>query len=135
MVKLAFCGNDCSECPRYIATQSGDKEQLKEVAVLWRRVGYRDEIVSPEEIACHGCHSSRWCRYKIRECAPERGLDSCGECKDYPCQRILTAVEKTGAFAERIKEECPEEDYERLQKAFFSKKTNLDRVHSEHFKK
>ena len=49
-VKIASCGNDCNECPRYIATQSGDKEQLKEVAVLWRRVGYRDKIVSQEEI-------------------------------------------------------------------------------------
>ena len=45
MLKLAFCGNDCNTCERYIATQSGSIEQLKEVAALWKRLGYRENIV------------------------------------------------------------------------------------------
>lgn len=56
MAKLAFCGNDCHECPRYIATQSGDREYQKK-------------------------------------------------------------------------------DYDRLQKAFFEKKQNLDSVHGKYLKK
>jgi len=133
MAKLAFCGNDCHECPRYIATRSGDKGQLNEVAVLWKNIGYRDEIISPEEIICYGCLSSNWCRYQIRECAQEKDVDSCGECKDYPCRKILTAVEKTETFSENIKRDCQGSDFDRLQKAFFEKKQNLDRSHENRF--
>ncbi len=133
-MELPFCGNDCNECPRYIATHSGDRKQLRQVAVLWWRVGYRDKIVSPEEMACHGCRSATWCRYEIRECASEKDVGNCGECRDYPCNKILTAIEKTAGFARKIKKECPKTDFERLQKAFFSKRQNLDRLHSAHFK-
>ena len=130
-MKLAACGNDCNQCPRYIATQSGDQSKLKEVAILWNRVGYRDKIVSPEEIACHGCNSSNWCRYGIRQCIIEKRVSNCGECEDYPCENILGAIEKTLTFAENIREGSSEEDYKRLHNAFFLKRANLEKVHSQ----
>ena len=126
---LAFCGNDCALCPRYTATRSGDEERPKEVPALWKRAGYREVEVSPQEIACQGCPASTWCRYEIRECALDKGVKSCGECQEYPCQRITNALEKTEAFTVKIKKECSRGDYDLLRKAFFEKKKNLDRVH------
>lgn len=55
MQKLAFCGNDCTVCPRYTATLSGDVLRLKAVAKLWNQLGWRDTIVPQEEIMCYGC--------------------------------------------------------------------------------
>ncbi len=69
IINLAFCGNDCNNCQRYIATKSGDKEQLNNVAIMWHKYGWRDTIVSPEEIACSGCSSATWCGYEIQKCA------------------------------------------------------------------
>lgn len=39
---LTPCGNDCSACPRFTATASGDPALLAAVAELWHRLGWRD---------------------------------------------------------------------------------------------
>ena len=130
MLKLAFCGDDCNVCPRYVATQSGSEEQLKKAAALWRRAGWRETILEPEEMVCYGCASVKWCRYDdIRKCAQGKGIDNCGKCKDYPCKKIEKVFEQTKIYAQLCKENCSKEDYECFQKAFFSKMEKLDRVH------
>jgi len=138
MLKLAFCGDDCNACPRYIATQSSNVERLKEVAEMWKRAGWRDTIVPPEEMLCHGCASVKWCRYDdIRKCAQEKGIDNCGQCGNYPCAEIEEVFEQTKSYAKDSKARCSKkkEDYECLHRAFFSKKQNLDRVHGEYLSK
>lgn len=50
--KITLCGDNCIACPRYNAHS---KEELEQVAKLWYRVGWRDRIVSADEIACGGC--------------------------------------------------------------------------------
>jgi hypothetical protein len=127
-MKLASCGNDCNHCPRFLATQSGDLNKLCGVARLWNRIGYREKIVSPEEIACHGCASSNWCRYGIRQCVIEMGVSNCGECDDFPCRNILGAMEKTLTFEKSVRERCSVEEYELLHKAFFLKRENLEQA-------
>lgn len=90
MSDIAFCGDDCSCCSRYVATIRDDPSELKRVADLWIRVGWRDEGTKPEEMICHGCTSVEWCRYdNIRECAKVMGIKNCGECAQYPCDEIL----------------------------------------------
>ena len=89
MLKLSYCGDDCNLCPRYIAAQSNSIEKLKEVAALWKKAGWRESIVPPEEMACNGCRTVKWCRYDdIRKCAKEKRIDNCGLCRDYPCKKI-----------------------------------------------
>jgi len=132
MLKLASCGNDCNFCPRYTATQSDDVERLKEVAALWNRVGWRDVVVSPEEMVCYGCSSANWCRYDIRKCVLEKKVDNCGECKGYPCENVLKTFEQTELYAKDCREKLSKEDYERFHKAFFSKSENLDRANKEY---
>ncbi len=73
MLKLAYCGDDCNICPRYIATQSNSIEKLKEIAVLWKKVGWRESILTPEKMVCNGCAAVKKCRYdNIRKCAKKK---------------------------------------------------------------
>jgi len=130
---LGYCGDGCNACPRYVATQSGDVERLKEVAALWKRAGWRDAIVPAQEMICHGCASVKWCRYNdVRLCAQERGIDNCGKCTDYPCEKIEVVFAQTQAYAKLCKATCSAQDYERFEEAFFSKRKQLDGVHAEY---
>ncbi len=128
MLNLAFCGNDCRCCPRYVATQAGDVERLKEAAALWRKVGWRETLVPPEEMTCHGCRSATWCRYQVKECAQARNVSHCAECKDYPCETIQEAFARTESYARSARQSCTNEEYAVLQEAFFSKKRRLDEL-------
>lgn len=41
--KITLCGDNCIECPRYNAHT---EEELKAVAELWYKVGWRECVVS-----------------------------------------------------------------------------------------
>jgi hypothetical protein len=130
MQNLGVCGDDCSLCPRFIATQSGNIEELKKVAILWHRIGLRNKVVSAEEIACHGCPSSIKCAFEdVKKCAEQGKVRNCGECVDYPCGKIENIFGQTEPLAKKFKANCSEIEYQQFQNAFFSKKENLDRIH------
>ena len=75
MNMLGYCGDDCSSCPRYMATTSNNISKLNETALMWRRVGWRGTILNIDEIKCGGCKTVKYCRYNdIRECAIKNSL-------------------------------------------------------------
>ena len=123
---IAACGNDCLKCPRYLPKP---EEELKKTAELWYKIGYRDKVVSTEEIACNGCAPRNWCRYNIIQCVIEKEIDNCGECEDYQCKRIKETFEQTLNFAPQCEECCSEYEYNILAEAFFEKKKNLDEIY------
>lgn len=127
---LAACGNDCWACPRYTKKPyTKTDEELSHTALLWQKIGYRDRIVSNEEIACTGCREGNWCRYKIIQCVKEKQVDNCGLCEQYPCEKIKSCFEVTQSFEPKCKEVCTKEEYETLKKAFFEKEKNLNQSH------
>ncbi|RJX29558.1 MAG: DUF3795 domain-containing protein [Desulfarculus sp.] len=126
-MKLACCGNDCAICPRYTATQSGDEELLRQAAETWLRVGWRDVLAAPQDMACHGCQTAAWCRYGIRDCAQQLKMAHCGQCRRYPCPRLRQAFARSAAYAEKCRRLCSPQEYAVLAKAFFSKQENLAR--------
>jgi hypothetical protein len=129
MNKIGYCGDNCSDCPRHMATASNNIDRLKEVALMWKRVGWRDTIPNVEEIKCRGCKTVKWCRYNdIRECALARLLNNCGQCHNYPCQKIDAVFEKTASYAKECEKIFSKEDFKILSKAFFNKKQNLDLI-------
>ncbi len=87
---LAFCGLDCTTCPAFIAKATNNDALRQETAQNWAKLGYH---VRPEEINCDGCHSDGillpTCQNcTVRNCGRENSLNSCAECKDYPCQDL-----------------------------------------------
>ena len=124
---IAACGNDCAACPRYVLPPyEKTAEQLRRTAQLWKEIGYRDRVVSLEEIACTGCSESNRCRYDIVRCVREKGLDNCGECGEYPCGKILECFERTMDFEPACRAACTDEEYAAVSRAFFEKRRNLE---------
>jgi hypothetical protein len=132
MLPLAYCGNDCNACPRYLATLSGDKARLEAVAKLWKRVGLRDGISAPREMVCHGCRATKDCVFMAKECALGKGVGNCGRCEAYPCDGLTRAFDFSVSRAERCRGNCSPAEYKGFHKAFFSKKMNLDRANREY---
>lgn len=123
---IAACGNNCVMCPRYIGEPYVKTEvELEHTAELWYRIGYREHIVSTEEISCSGCKEDNWCRYKVVKCVNEKNIENCGQCSQYPCDKINECFEVTKSFEPFCKKLCTEEEYETIRKAFFEKEKNL----------
>jgi hypothetical protein len=128
MERLGICGDNCGLCPRFIATRSDDEEKLNEVAELWMRLGFREVVVSPGEIECHGCSPEIKCAYPLqRKCALDKNLENCGRCDDYPCELVFRALSITESSARSWKGRCSKNEYRSLAEAFLKKKEYLDK--------
>jgi hypothetical protein len=123
---IAACGNRCTACPRYNAHPYEKTEsELRQTAELWIKIGYRDRIVSNEEIACVGCRPENWCRYRVVKCCAEKGIPTCAACSLYPCERIQECFAVTQSFEPKCREVCTEAEYTQRKRAFFEKRQNL----------
>ena len=123
---IAACGNNCAVCPRYVAhPYEKTDEELRHTAELWMRIGYRDHLVTNEEISCTGCKPENWCRYRVVKCCVDRGIETCADCREYPCDNMKECFEVTRSFIPKCREVCTDEEYRQLNAAFFEKEKNL----------
>ncbi|MEW6261671.1 MAG: DUF3795 domain-containing protein [Thermodesulfobacteriota bacterium] len=89
---ISCCGLFCHECPAFLATVNDDAAARAKTAEEWSRL-YRSDF-KPEDINCRGCRSEgqvlfNYCRVcEIRRCVLERGMENCGRCPDYACERL-----------------------------------------------
>lgn len=120
--EITLCGDNCIECPRYNAHS---ETELEKVAELWYRVGWRDCIVSNEEIKCTGCSSHKQCTYHLVECTQEHRVEKCNQCVKFPCGKINDMLERSRTYQKSCKEVCSDAEYGMLEKAFFNKENNL----------
>jgi hypothetical protein len=102
-----------------------------EVALLWQKLGWRDSVESPDKIACNGCASVKNCGLGIKQCAREKELESCGQCREYPCEKLMTIFRNNQKEASLCRDKFSPDDYSLCHKAFFSKKERLDKIHRE----
>ena len=83
---VGICGLYCGTCPRYLAYQDQDMDELQKMAA--------SDKVPVETIRCDGCLSDnvysdcRDCRHGFRRCAEEKKVTWCFQCGDFPCQRL-----------------------------------------------
>jgi hypothetical protein len=132
---IGICGDNCNYCPRHVATRSGRPVDLKKVKELWVRLGLRDPSFPFREMACTGCTPENNCAYsELRACVYAKGIKNCGFCEAYPCELVDAAWKKSEEFYSKAAMLCTQEEMEMLQKAFFSKKQNLDIEHVNHKK-
>lgn len=125
---ISACGNNCSLCPRHLPKTD---DELIHTAELWYKTGYRDHIVTNDEISCSGCNADNWCRYNVIQCTNEKNINNCGECENYLCENIKECFRVTESFVPSCKKICTDTEFEIMKKAFFEKKKNLDRIASE----
>lgn len=123
---IAACGNDCSACPRFVLPPfEKTEEQLSRTAELWRKIGFRNRIVSTGEIACTGCKPENLCRYHIAACCQSKSVQTCAECTDYPCEKSKDCFQITKSFESVCQRVCTPDEYGQLKTAFFEKEENL----------
>lgn len=120
--RITLCGDNCALCPRFNA--HSDKE-LRAVAELWYKIGFRESVASNEDIACSGCSSDKSCTYKMLECATKHSVNKCNQCADFPCGKISEMLKLSAENQKRCRKICSKEEYEILKKAFFEKEQNL----------
>lgn len=76
----AVCGLFCPACTLYIGTQEEPERLVRTAELMGRPV---------EDCKCDGCRSDRrlwYCRTcTLAACASRKGIEFCGECKEYPC--------------------------------------------------
>lgn len=88
---IAYCGLICSECPVYIATQTGNEELKEQLARDYSTDTCKFE---KNDMTCTGCHSINGVNEKMcvdcpmRKCGMEKKVSHCAQCNDYPCQYI-----------------------------------------------
>jgi len=124
---IGCCGDNCSVCPRGVASRSTDPNALRIVAEMWFRAGLRDRVVSVDEIRCDGCKSVRNCAHEsIRSCAHRQCLDNCGQCDRYACSEIEAIFAKTAIHECEWKNRCEPNEFRLIFEAFGEKRRNLD---------
>lgn len=133
---FGICGDNCTYCPRYMATQKGSTQELEIVKELWVRLGLRDPAFPVQDMSCHGCMPENRCAYsELRACLRAKAHEDCGSCDEYPCKPINSVFDKSEELKAHATEVCTQEEMDMLHKTFFSKKEYFDRVHQKHRKK
>ncbi len=126
---VGICGDNCTCCPRYAATQKGSMDELEKVKELWVRLGLRDPDFPAEGLICNGCKPENNCAYQeLRSCVNDREIKNCGFCDGYPCELIKNAFDKTEKLRLHAEKVCTQEELDILDKAFFKKKEYFDGI-------
>ncbi len=93
--RVGACGILCCDCAAYQATQTSDPEELRDLADI--ESSYLGRKITPGENGCDGCLAEGGKQgpcvagCKIRACAKARGIVTCAECGDFPCD-LLAAL-------------------------------------------
>jgi len=86
MNTISYCGLNCLNCEIYQATTNETKEKKIETAKKYN--------LNVDDINCFGCSDNQGtifkdCRdCKVRVCGISKGLSNCGECPEYPCDKL-----------------------------------------------
>lgn len=120
---ISRCGDDCAVCPRYLAETD---EQLHETAVFWQKAGWRETVVSNEDISCSGCGSKGVCAFGLLDCTKQHGVESCKQCAEFVCGKIKKALENSDAKKQACKNACEsDKEFELFCRSFYEKEKNL----------
>jgi len=117
------CGDDCAVCPRYLAKT---EEELHATAEFWYQVGWRDHVVTNEEIRCTGCGCRGTCSFMILPCQKEKGVEECRKCEQYVCDKMNRMFELSDQKEMQCRKACGNDEmFAMLKRAFYEKKQNI----------
>jgi putative acetyltransferase len=124
---IGICGDDCTACPRLVATQTEDPRELERVKDLWVRLSLRPPDFPADRLACRGCSPKNECAYpEMQACTRGRSLPHCGRCPEYPCCLIAAAFKRSEQFRARVEQVCEPGEAAAIVQAFLSKRQNLE---------
>jgi hypothetical protein len=99
------CGLFCGDCEVYIAYSTNNTESQRTIA---KATGEnKGKALAPEQVKCLGCKgsmNSHWrTRCKIRECAEDKGMEFCYQCRQYPCQEMQSFLKTHSNAGENLR--------------------------------
>ena len=81
---LAYCGIYCEQCSGRAANADGDWAHLAGFPEK-----YKAGRPNLSDYDCEGCKGRNLCGpCAIKDCAAPRGVDSCADCADFPCEVV-----------------------------------------------
>jgi hypothetical protein len=83
---IGYCGYSCHLC----AARSDDPAVRQRLVDGWRKI-FGHENYTAENVQCDGCLSEGRIadtQCKARPCAREKGLVSCADCDEFPCDKM-----------------------------------------------
>ena len=105
---IAYCGLDCESCEARLATIRGDEALRRKIAKLWSELNGAE--ITPEMIHCTGCRvegpKTPYCESlcPIRQCAPAKKLESCGDCGEMEgCEKLAAITANNPEALRRLK--------------------------------
>lgn len=108
---LSRCGYRCDLCLAYAPNLAQNPANAQKLSDGWYRYyGFR---VLPEDILCDGCRAEnprlvdKAC--PVRPCVIAWGLDNCGECAAFGCDKLALRIVDMSMFEGM---EIPEDDYQ-----------------------
>ena len=119
----SVCGDDCAVCPRYLAET---EDELRQTAEFWAKAGWRDRVVSNDEIRCGGCGSRGTCAFMLLPCLKSHQVKSCRECPEFACEKIADMLRRSAEKERQCRAACESEaEFAMLRRAFYAKEDNL----------
>lgn len=115
---ISACGFRCDLCPAFVENLTGQSDQ-RNVAAGWKK--FYDIDMVPERIVCNGCREviaegrelpARECQ--TRTCVVKKGLENCGHCEDYPCERLDSVMSNVERTREKFEGSISEEERQKF---------------------
>jgi len=87
---ISYCGLYCGACSFRLSVELNDRNHILKMPSVY------DGLKNDEFELCPGCRLENKCgECAIRDCAVSKNLAHCGECEQFPCERI-TAFAQDG---------------------------------------
>ena len=124
---VARCGFRCDECGAYNRDNHSQDDRLK-VAAAWMK--YFGLNLAPEKLRCNGCWGDACVgsdlpdpSCPIRACVMERGMNTCADCFDYPCEKMETRMKGIEEVMLRFKDSITHAEFDAYLAPYDARKT------------
>lgn len=124
---VARCGFRCDECMAYAANSHSYDDRVK-VAEAWLK--YFGLNVSPDKLLCNGCRGEKCAEHRlpelacpIRNCVIERGMNTCADCIDFPCEKMESRMKGVEEVITRFRGKIARGEYDDYIAPYDSRRT------------
>jgi hypothetical protein len=124
---VARCGFRCDECGAYAGNNHSQEDGIR-IAEAWTK--YFGLNFPPEKLRCIGCWGDACTGSElpdpscpIRACVMERGMNTCADCFDYPCEKMETRMKDIEEVILRFKDRITHAEYDAYIAPYDSRKT------------
>ena len=121
---IGYCGYRCHLC----GARSENPAVRQKLVDGWKKI-FGHEQYTAENVRCEGCKSDGKIadsECKVRPCAREKGVETCAECDEFPCDKLkplMATKEGMMIYCIPRTSDVTEEEYNLCMRQFHSMPT------------